>query len=204
MRKYITFLLVFTLSPAFSDTQYRPTASPVHHGLTFGLTFGPFQEGKSPFSTTDPFLTYNYYFTDKWLPEKYQGYLTVGLELKAGLNQIYGDCSGYRAKPLPVQAGVKLRLIYWERFQPFVGMNWVKTFCQKNFKTFKSSSVKPEYIFPLGFSVSLKNLDSAAVYSLDEDYGLNDLSFLMQCFRINTQRKSKGRFVCEAGIEAVF
>lgn len=165
---------------------------------------GPFEEGKNPFSIKGLFLTYNYYFTNLWLPEKYKGYLLGGLELKAGLDRRDSGCAGYQSRSLPLQAGVKLRLVYWEKVQPFVGVGWMKAFCQKDFKIFKSSSAKPQYIFPFGVSMSLKILDSAAVYSLDEDYGLNDLSLLAQCFRIKTQKESKARLVCEVGLEALF
>ena len=95
-------------------------------------------------------------------------------------------------------------MTYWEKVQPFVGISLMKVFCQKSFGSFKESSKKTEYIFPFGLSVSLKAIDSRSVYSLDEDYGLNDLSLLVRCFRAKIKNKSKSRFICEAGLEALF
>ena len=211
MFQYIFKLLfVFLLSPAFGETQYKPSTSPLNHSVSFGLAFEPVFSGKGQQLSSRKgggFLNY-YYFPpwDKWLTEQYRGYVLLGLG--GGIKQFFytpGLCpEGSNNSLLMAQGGVQLRGIYWEFFQPFAEMGLGQSYCHKTLKNISPISKKLRSYFSLGFALSLKVLDQASIYSLDEDYGLNDLSLVSQCLRINNPNKSKGIFICQIGLEALF
>ena len=214
MFQFILKLLIFiSINPVFGETQYKPTASSLNHNVSFGMSFEP-DSGKieNPFSGKGGgFLNY-YYFPpwDKWLEEKYLGYVLLGFG--GGIEQFFhspGLCSkGLRNKPLIARGGLHLRGVFWEYFQPFIGGGVSQMFCHDSLKNIGlgSKKIKLSPYMSLGLAISLKVLDRASIYNLDEDYGLNDLSFVSQCLQVEipNKSKSKGIFICQLGLEVLF
>ena len=209
MKCYLLFFCFFVFQSASGEVKHKPITSPLNHGVSGSLVFEP------PFSDREKLLgsdigaslNYAYYFSswDKFLPKNYRGYLNWGLE--GGIKLFRRNkalCS--RDNPLPTFAygGAQMRVIYWDIFQPFMGFGFHHAFCRKNLKTIYYSTTKWKPSFSFGFSISLKLLESAAVYNLDADYGLNDLSLFTRCFQMKKSSELKGRFICQFGLEALF
>ena len=199
---------LFIFNPSFANTQHKPLTSPLNSAVSTGFIFEP-SVGKKPFFSKKGgvFLNYTYYFSswDNRLPKKYQGYLDWGLRGGTGFffpSRNFCTDTPYH-KPLLAQAGVQLRVVHWEYFQPFVGGDLNHLFCYRKLKDVQSS-MKLDYGFSFGFSLSLKVLDRSAIYSLDEDYGLNDLVLAAQCFHLKKVSDSDKRIICQVGLEALF
>ena len=210
-RLYLKCLFVllgfFIFNPVFANLQHKPLATPLNSSVSTGFIF-ELSKGKVPFFSKKGggFLDYTYYFSswDNWLPKKYQGYLDWGVRAGTGLFfPSRNGCSPYY-KPLLAQAGAQMRLVYWEYFQPFAGVNLNHLFCYRKLTDAQSSSVKLDYGLSFGVSLSLKILDRSAIYSLDEDYGLNDMALIGRCFQMKKTSNSDKRLVCQVGLEVLF
>ena len=208
MRFLLGLLGLFICELVFGSIQHKPITSSLHHGLSSGFVFELSEEKRLFSRKGGGILNYTYYlsFWDKWLPEKYQGYLNWGL--KAGAGAFFNSPGFCREdpyyKPLLLQGGVQLRGVYWEYFQPFAEVSLSHLFCYRKLKDTHPSSEKLRALFSFGASVSLKIFDRRAIYSLDEDYGLNDLAFTVQCLQVRKISESEGRLICLAGLEALF
>lgn len=209
MKSYMLFFLFFVFNSAFGEIRHKPIASSLNHSVSGGLVFEPPFPNREKLlgSRTGISLNYTYYFSswDNLLPKNYRGYLNWGLE--GGIKLIRSNkalCSLDTPLPVFLWGGAQVRIRYWESFQPFMGFGFNHAFCHRNLKTIHSSSTKLDPSFSFGFSMSLKFLEPTAIYNLDADYGLNDLSLFTRCFQIKTSSESKGRFVCQLGMEALF
>lgn len=210
MKSYMLFFWFFVFNSAWADIKHKPIASPLNHGVSSGLVWEtPFPDREKLFGDNKGgFLNYTYYFSswDNLLPENYRGYLNWGLE--GGVNLFHNHnkmlCRQSSPKPLLVWGGAQMRIRYWENFQPFIGFGFNHMFCYRNLKIIHLSPTKLDPSFSFGFSISLKFLEPTAIYSLDADYGLNDLSLFTRCFQIKKPSELKGRFVCQLGMEALF
>ena len=208
MKNYI-FLFWFCIFNFASGTiKHKPIASPLNHSVSTGMAFEPYFTDREKLfgSNQGVFLNYTYYFSswDNLLPKNYRGYLNWGLEGGTKLFRNTPVLCKQKAVPLLIWGGAQARIRYWETFQPFMGFGFNHVFCHKNLKTIHSSSVKLDPSFSFGFSLSLKFLEPSAIYSLDEDYGLNDLTLFTRCFQLKKSSELKGRFVCQVGLEALF
>ena len=202
-------VLLGAFHSTYGEVQYKPIASSLNHGVSTGMALELPSGKKRFFSKNGVFLNYTYYFSswDKWLPEKYQGYLNWGLSGGADFffysRNLCGSQS-YQNRPLLIQGNLQARIVYWERIQPFAGVGISRLLCHENLKRIEPSSVKLKQMLFFGISLSLKSLDRRAIYSLDEDYGLNDMALVFQCLQIKKTSESKNRFVCQVGLEVLF
>ena len=200
MKKLLVILLFFS-SNVFGEIQYRPISSPEHHEFSLGGSFSI--KGGKKFTITRYFLDYSLYIpeTDLLLPEKFRNIFHFGLGVGALL---FKKPELYSMKqPFIYHLGIKWKIPYFENFIPFVEYGWGH---QSNFQL-QLSSLKIKRYLSFGLNLSFKIFDRLAVYSLDKNYGLNDIGIRTQCSQFfKNQKIPEGNFffICQMGLSFSF
>ena len=193
--------------------QYRPIHSPEKHELSLGIIVK--HSKNTALSYDSHFFNYGRYFSEinSLLPKPWNNIFLLGLSLGAKIlkNSSYQNSCSSESHPFFYHAGGKFKLSYFEILRPFVEYGWVQAACVKNL-TLDSSLKDFEYskgtlqlkqYFALGLDLSFKFLDKKSIYSLDQDYGLNDIGMRGQCFKY--LQKDKTSFLsCEIGLNFLF
>lgn len=210
MKGYLLFFCFFVFQAASKEVKYKPIASPLNHGVSGGFVFEPPLPNRKKLlgSSTGASLSYIHYFSswDRLLPKNYRGHLNWGLE--GGIKLLRSENKTLCVNnPLPafIYGGAQMRVTYLDTFQPFIGFGLNHAACRNKEKIrlyYSATKLKPSFSF--GASISLKFLEASAIYSLDSDYGLNDLSFFTRCFQVKKTSELKGRFICQFGMEVLF
>ncbi|MCY4512631.1 MAG: hypothetical protein OXB86_02965 [Bdellovibrionales bacterium] len=207
-------LIVSSLSfPSWGDIQYKPISSPERHEFTGSFAFKtPIQNFASRHRALS--LNYSLYFpeiTAALLPEPWSHIGAPGLSLGATLFKVGHEfCTQEKEHPLFTHLGFKAKFSYFEAIIPFAeyGMGWMS--CIKNLTLDKEAEVfrhspgpmKLKTYFALGLNLSFKILDKKSMYSLDRDYGLNDIALQGQCRWY--QGTEKTLTLCEIGLSVLF
>ena len=209
---FLTVLLLSFSFPSQGNIQYKPISSPERHEFTGGFAF------KTPlpnFASRHRALSLNYslYFPEvtALLPEPWNHIGAPGLNLGATLFKVgYKLCTQEKEQPLFTHLGLKAKISYFETIIPFAeyGMGWMSCIqnltLNKEAEVFKHSQgpLKVKTYFALGLNLSFKILDKKSMYSLDQDYGLNDIALQGQCRWY--QGAEKTLTLCELGLSVLF
>ena len=231
-----TVILCLFCFPSWGTIQYRPIGSPERHEIVGGWTLedpfrnfadddkiilSPAQENGNSLNSLAAskrayFLNYSLYFPEATtlFPKPWDKIGAPGLSLGARLFQKGGElCAEKESYPLFTHLGLKARFPYFEEVIPFVeyGMGWLG--CVHNLKLEKNKSFKysptltkiKTYI-AVGLNLSFKILDRKSIYSLDQDYGFNDMGIQGQCrwYHGTMDEKKNSIFMCEAGLSLLF
>ena len=216
IKKVLGCLTAVILFPAQGAVQYRPIGSPERHEITLGRSFeNPFSSRKTRLSKQPGyFLSYDLYLPEinsLLLPEKWRRIGYMGFTVSGSLYQNKKTDSLCGGKKLiwPARAGIKIKMSHFEMAAPFVeyGLSRVGCVGKKSkfneiLKSVKNNPLKLKTYFSIGLNMSFKILDRKSIYTLDQDYGLNDMGIRGQC---QWHRGSKSSvFVCTAGFSLLF
>lgn len=226
---------LFLCFPSWGVIQYRPIGSPERHEIAGGWTFGdPFhnftdddkvsllpaqKDGSSSPSLANKrayFLNYSLYFPEvtALLPKPWNKVGSSGFSTGARLFQKgEGFCTEKGQSPLFTHLGLKAKFSYFEEITPFLeyGLGWLG--CAQNLKLDKDkpfkytpTSTKIKTYIAIGLNLSFKILDRKSIYSLDQDYGFNDMGIQGQCrwYHGTMNEKKNSLFMCEAGLSLLF
>ena len=212
------FLLYLCFFPLLSwaQIQHKPLSSIERHELSAGLSISKkswqeYRLGKPPVL----FLKYALYFPgiSNFSPEPYNKLFRPGLS--AGVNffrskeeEKYKFCeaTGKKKHSSAYHLGFKGKIPYFEFFQPFVEGGLARSFCHsKKFSHFFKAKKKLKSYFSYGFSLSLKILDKISIYTLDQDYGINDIGIKTECKHYHPKNKDDKSFsFCQFGLQISF
>ena len=206
------FILSLLCFPSWGLIQYKPISSPERHEITVGWSFKkPIPNFASQHRAF--LLNYSLYFPEitALLPKPWNDIGAPGLSLGARLfKKGHSLCNNEKDQPLFTHLGFKTKISYLETVIPFAeyGMGWMS--CVQNLtldrsaETFKRSSgpIKIKSYLALGLNLSLKILNKKTIYSLDQDYGLNDIGVQAQCRWYRGARKTLT--LCEVGLSVLF
>ncbi len=207
---FVLFYLILLPLPLWAETQYKPQSSFERHEFSFGSSISLTSKPKKALSV--PFLKYTLYVPEisNLLVEPYNKIFTPGLSAGANLflskdrSKNYGICESEEVYPLVYHLGLKVKVPYFEFFQPFAESGLARSSCySKNIKVFKSQK-KLSYYLSYGLFLSLKILDRVAVYTLDQDYGINDVGVKAECLRYYPKDKEKSFNFCQFGFQFSF
>ena len=224
---------LFLCFPSWGIIQHRPIGSPERHEIAGGWTLGdPFVDDDKVILTPNQkngnpspnpvagkrayFLNYSLYFPEvtALLPKPWNKIGAPGLSLGARLFQKGGElCIEQEQQSLFTHLGLKARFSYFEKVIPFVeyGLGWLgcvqnlKLDKDKPFKYTPTSTTMKTYA-AIGLNLSFKILDRKSIYSLDQDYGFNDMGIHGQCrwYHGTMNEKKTSVFMCEAGLSLLF
>ena len=202
---FIYLWLVALITPLYSsaEVQYEPFASPERHELSFSLfSYKPFSKKIviSPYS-----FAYALYITelDQFLPEKTRKIFALGLSAGLSFFKSKADggteriCHSDSSSSLAWRTGLKAKIRYFF-LQPFAEFGFADSDCRQ-----KGVEKRFESQFSFGFSLSLKVLDPSAIYSLDQDYGINDVGLLTECLNYQVSGPDLDLF-CQIGLQVSF
>ena len=180
--------IVFCLLPflCWGETQYKPISSVERHELSIG--FSGFPDTSKGLLRQYPFLKYGIYFPEvtSFLPSDYQKTLIFGLQ--SGINVFQGQqkddlCSFKEVQKRQyagaLHLGLKAMSKYFDFVQPFGEAGLAHSFCY-SFSSLQASEKQLSYYYSLGLFLSFKFLDKSSIYSLDQDYGINDFGLRIE------------------------
>ena len=204
MKNFFLFLcLGFFASFSWGQAQYQPVSSLERHELAIDFPFS--LKSWKGFSA----LKYTVYFPEIFAlaPSPYNQIFTPGLQAgilhTLGPNQTgknYGHCGAKKTLP-PYHIGFKGKISYFELLRPFFELGFTQSLCYAP----KTSKIKLSHYVSFGLFLSLKTLDSSSIYSLDQDYGINDLGLKTECLRYySEQNKEKSFPFCQFGFQISF
>ena len=236
-----SFLLLPFIS--FGDLQYRPAGSSERHEFSSGYFSYPFEvENLTEDLKSGYFLDYSLYFPEihKIFQNKYKHFgqlgFTTGVHIfdSEGMEpQIKSACfvKNNQHQPLLFRFGVKAKFSYLENLIPNFEYGWASLACSSelSLETLSSTQFKPidsslfnQYV-SLGLDISFKIFDRRSIYSLDEDYGINDMGLSFKCALFfpddkdeedvpehittaptATLKKTDSRWICQAGLNILF
>ena len=214
-KKKFLFCLCFFSPLVWGQIQYKPLSSPQRHEFAGGFSISTKNwQWKKDFSKNLPssFLKYAFYFPEikAFLPESYKEIFIPSLSF--GVNILKRDLleeKNYEIceKSTSIHAfayhlGLKGTIPYFEFLQPFAELGLARSFCSP-----KNSEIKRKlkHYFSYGFFLSLKTVDSEAIYSLDQDYGINDVGIKTECLHYYSKNKKDKPFnFCQFGLQFSF
>ena len=175
-----------------ADIQYEPLSSPKRHELFFGTALVPFETKWNrifrAFSFQHNVLLRE---ADQALGESYRDIFIPGIQWGLGFFRYekssqdsnarnYGACAN--SNSLSGQLALSLSLFHKFFLRPFgaAGMSGTLCFLKSLSKIQEEKPVFSPYL-SYGLFLSLKIFDRGAVYSLDQDYGLNDIGIKGEC-----------------------
>lgn len=209
LKKIITVGMALVSLGASAETQYKPFSSLQRHEISLGDTFNKGFldriEGIGTFKDPDGlFLEYGFLLRElnQYIPKPYQNIFVLSLNAGVSvLDKEYGK--NYDEQPsfcedaqsLIYNGALKGKLDYFEYIKFFAEWGLTKSSCidytdLKNFK-FKPASKATEYYYSVGGFLSFKVLNKTSIYSLDRDYGINDMGLLAKCFWISFKDDKK-------------
>ena len=212
------FLLCLGFFPflLWGQIQHKPLSSPERHELSAGLSISKKSWTENLLRKSPAFfLEYALYFPEilNSIPEPYNKLFRPGLS--AGVNffkskneEKYRFCETTSKKPnsSAYHLGLKGKIPYFEFFQPFAEWGLARSFChsEKFSHLFKAKKKLKSY-FSYGFILSLKILDKISIYTLDQDYGINDIGIKTECKHYQPKDKADKSFsLCQFGLQISF
>ena len=198
---YLTAALLVFCFPSRGVIQYRPVSSLERHEIAGGGG-----------ANKTLFLDYSLYFPEitAILSEPWKRIGVVGLSAGGTLlpkdNRHCGAGAGGKKTPLFAHVGFKVRVSYFEKILPFMEYGLSRAGCvmfdqNKDPKYFPALR-KTQTYFSLGLNLSFKIIDRKSIYSLDQDYGLNDMGIRAQCRWYYGTKEPV--FICSAGLSLLF
>ncbi len=217
--KKILFSLCFILPMSLQgQIQYKPQPSTERHELMTGFSIftGSFEWKKDFFSNFPAFfIKYNLYFPEieSVLPSGYEKVFVPGLQigshffkwLKGSEGENYNLCR--TAYPIAYHLGLTAKMAYLEDIQAFVGGGLARSICRSQAEPRVSNDKRDlNHYLSYGFFLSFKLLDRSGVYSLDQDYGINDMGLRAECLHYDLMKKSRAfKYpLCDLGLQISF
>lgn len=217
MKKYL-FLFFLCFSPlSWGQMQHKPLSSVERHEVSSGVSISIKNWQENPLSNIFPvfFLKYVFYFPEvsDYFPKSYERIFIPGLV--AGANLFRSQSKGKNYKickmnegiyPSTYYLGLKGKSAYLEFLQPFAEVGLARSSCySKNFSKFAKAKKKLNHYFAYGVFLSLKILDRTSIYSLDQDYGINDVGIKAECLHYYPKNEEDKSFnFCQFGLQISF
>ena len=210
--KKICLLTVLLFFPKFlgASAQYQPLSSPERHELSSGWTFS-IKKKQNGF-----FFKYALYFpevSNTFINSEYEKIFIPGLSFGVSSFNIQKDRLFYemckkntKSRFLPLSLGLKAKSSYYELIQPFGEFGLIQSQCYaKDFSRIDDSQKKFKYYLSYGVLLSFKILNKSDIYSLDQDYGINDIGFRAECLRYYLEdAKENSLPFCQLGLQISF
>ena len=217
LQKTTILLFLFWAVPSLANIQYKPISSVERSGFYFGGTL----ENKFVTEEESFFSGYSFKY-DFFIPEinnlvgeNYRDIFKFSLGVgshffKAKYKNNKSLCeSSKQPQALLYYGGLKGILAYFEYFTPFVEFGLVRSHCfsydqaAKKLSFSKASQEMKSYL-SFGLFLSFKMLDRVSIYSLDRDYGINDVGVTSRCswfYKKEVKTKSPRKLAfCEVGL----
>ena len=213
MIKKIYLLISLAFLPQFlgANLQYKPLFSPERHEFSSGWAFSMRNTKQDGY-----FIKYAFLLPEGlniFSPFLSKNFFVPGLSFGANSFPIYKSkqfekmCGKDMEFFLPLSLGIKANLPYYELVKPFGEIGLTHSMCYiKNFSKIDKSQKKLKYYLSYGLLLSLKILDKSNIYSLDQDYGLNDIAFRAECLHYYYPEieKAKNLHFCQFGLQVSF
>ena len=209
------YLICLFLFPQllWSDIQFKPLSSPENHDLSAGLSVPLKKTGKT--NKLGSSLEYTLYFPKiiSLYPPDYKNIFIPGLSLGINSSEIgeegyfYDTCKkNKKLYFLAWHIGLKGKIPYSELIQPFGELGFTRSLCYaRNFSKTYTPQTKFKYYLSYGLFLSLKILNKIAIYSLDNDYGINNIGIKAECRHYYTEsEKNNPLNVCQFGLQVSF
>ncbi len=199
--------LCFRPGLSWGQMQYSPLSSAERHALSFAAPIKNDPQKSWTENLSTFVLKYGLYFPEieaAW-PDFHKKAiapsLQLGILLRGKNNEICEK--GQNIKSGAYHLGLRGKNSYFSYLQPFVEAGLARSFCHgKKISSFRASRVKLSHYFSYGLLLSLKIFDRAAIYSLDQDYGVNDIGITAECRHYYP--KIKGHSFCQLGLQMSF
>lgn len=216
-RNLFLFLLCLFPQILLAQIQYQPLASSERSGLSLGVS--PFlkKEEKKLLSRFPVwFFTYNLYLPEvsRLLPEASKDRLTPGIELGASFFdtedslQNYNLCSPEKTglRSMAYHLGLMGKANYLNILQAFVGGGWARSLCYfSGFKQTDSPQKELSHYLSYGLFLSFQIFDRSSIYSMDQEYGINNVGLKGECRSYYFKEKGSESFqVCQLGLQVSF
>lgn len=209
-KSYLLIYLFLFSQFLWADTQYKPLFSPERHEFSSGWTFSV-KKKQNGF-----FLKYALYFPEipnAFANSLYKNIFIPGLSLgisdfKIQKNNLFHEMckENTNFRFLPWSLGLKIKSSYYELIQPFGEFGLAQSLCYaEDFSKINSSRKTFKYYLSYGLMLSLKIFDKNGIYSLDQDYGINDVGFKAECLRYYLENKEETSLpFCQLGLQVSF
>ncbi len=217
LQKIIFFICWFWLMPSLAMVQYKPISSMERSGFYGGgiVDYKSLPDLKNIVSGYS--LQYHFFIPEmnKLVAQSYRDFFKISLGLgahwfKKAYDKNQFQCESSKSlQTLIYRGGLRGAFTYVEYFTPFVEFGLARSRCFSYKVSEKISFEKPSNKFKsyisFGLFLSFKLIDKIAIYSLDKDYGINDIGIIGQCSWFHREEKagikldSKLAF-CEAGL----
>lgn len=212
-KPFFIFSVVFFSQFVWSTIQYKPLSSNERHELSFGFSVSKdnWRDNLLLKNLPSGFFIYTAYLSEipsAFIGKPYSDIFIPGFQVgtnvfrKKNPDVDYGLCSADKAShSFAYHFGLKGKSAYFESLQPFVGWGLARSFClQKLSKISKSKMQLGQYV-SYGLNLSLKILDKDSIYTLDQEYGINDIGLNLGCIHYYPKKTENKSFqICQVGL----
>ncbi len=185
----ILLLLVWSV-PSLAEVQYKPLFSTERNNFYFGGVLNDNLTNKENLFVGSS-LKYDLFILEinNIVAKPYRDFFKFSLGMGGHfLDETYKgfQCeSSNFPETFIYHGGLKGTLTYFEILVPFFEFGLSRTACFNSEQGKRdvnwASNIDLKYHMSFGFFLSFKILDKMAIYSLDRDYGINDIGLVGQC-----------------------
>lgn len=214
----IIFQFALFVAPVlvFAQVQYQPLSSVQRHELSISASVKS-QDSNFHFNLKQKNLNYAIYFPELvslLFPSQKKGWFIPALSMgfhgfkKDDTQKLHQTCqpASDLLGLIPGYIGFKGILTYLELIQPFAELAYARFLCYKKNPqkmSFYKNNTLWSWYHAYGVFLSLKLLDKIGIYSLDQDYGINDLGLKLACSSYYKTTKIK-LTSCHIGMQISF